>query len=423
MATRDELYEAVWSEPLIKLAERFRVSGNYLARVCDSLHIPRPSRGYWAKKEVGKAPPQIPLSPVQPGEPTEWSPGNGVLIRRSSQRRGPVKAKAPERQKTHALLHGAITQFAHVRRIEEGGYLKPYKRHLVDITCSQAGFRSALEFANTLFLALEAKGHHVGLFGGPHRSLRRPSIDPLDVPRRKSQHTPHIGLWVPGRITVAYVDGQMVGLSIVEIARAVVMRYVGGRYVPDADYVAPSTRSRYYVDSTWTTTMERPSGLLRLHAYAPHHRVTLHGRWQETNKSTLSERIPEMVAAIETMTEEMAPLVAKAERQMEAERLEWEAERRRYQIEEDKRQIRESEKESLEQLDSIIRHWADMHARSDFLTRLEQEVAQLPDPERASMQARVALARDLIGSVNPMPAFREWQAPTERYAPRYFEGE
>lgn len=35
MAIRDELYEAVWSEPLIKLAKRFDVSGNYLARVCD----------------------------------------------------------------------------------------------------------------------------------------------------------------------------------------------------------------------------------------------------------------------------------------------------------------------------------------------------------------------------------------------------
>lgn len=76
----------------------------------------------------------------------------------------------------------------------------------------------------------------------------------------------------------------MVGLSIVEIARAIVMRYVGGRFVPEADYVAPRTRSRYYVDSTWTTTRERPSGLLRLHAYAPHHRVALNKQWQENQQ-------------------------------------------------------------------------------------------------------------------------------------------
>jgi hypothetical protein len=215
----------------------------------------------------------------------------------------------------------------------------------------------------------------------------------------------------------------MVGLSIVEVAQAVVMRYVDGRYVPDADYVAPRARSRRCVDSTWTMTKERPSGRLRLHAYAPHHRVVLNKQWQETNKSTLADHVPDIIAGIETMAAEMVPLVAKAARQMEAERLEWEAKRRRYRIEEDKRQIRESEKKSLEQLDWIIRHWADMQARSDFLTRVENEIAPLPELERRSMEERLALARSLLGSVNPMPAFREWRAPTELYTPEHFEEE
>ena len=423
MATREELYEAVWSEPLIKLAERFEVSGNYLARVCDSLRIPRPDRGYWAKKTVGKAPPKIPLSPVEPGEPTEWSPGNGVLIRRSGPLRQPVLANAPERPKTHALLQGAIAHFGHGRKTEEEGYLKPYKRHLVDITCSQAGLRHALAFANTLFLALEAKGCHVGIFGGRDGALRRPPIDPLDSPRRKSQHSPHYGLWVPGRFTFVHVNGQMVGLSIVEVAESVVMRYVGNRYVRDADYVAPRIRSRYHVDTTWTTTRELPSGRLRLHAYAPHHRVELTEQWQETDKSTLADRVPDIIEGIKGMAAVMAPLVEQAERQMETERLEREAGWRRYEIEEDKRQIRESKKESLEQLDSIIRYWADMQGRSEFLAQLEQSVAKLPESERRSMQARVALARELLGSLDPMFRFREWRAPAERYAPKDLEEE
>jgi len=424
VATRDDLYEAVWSEPLIKLAERFEVSGNYLARVCDSLRIPRPGRGYWAKKAAGKAPLKIPLSPVEPGEPTEWSPGNGILIRRSAPRDDSVKSKTQGRSKTHALLHGAIAHFGHGRKTEEKGYLKPYKRHLVDITCSQAGLRHALLFANTLFLALETKGYHVGIFGGQDGSLRRPPIDPLNGVRHKSQHNPHYGLWAPGRLTVVHVNGQMMGLSIVEIAETVVMRYVGnGVYVRDADYVAPRARSRYQVDSTWTTTKECPSERLRLHAYVPHCRVELTKHWQETDKSTLVDCVPEIIAGIEAMAAETAPLVAQAERQIEAERLEWEAERRRYWVEENKRRIRESEKESLEQLDSIIRHWANMQGRSEFLTQLEQSVARLPEPERTSMQTRVALARDLLGPLDPMARFREWRAPVERYAPKYLEEE
>jgi hypothetical protein len=32
--TRDELYEEVWAEPMAKVAVRYRISANYLARVC-----------------------------------------------------------------------------------------------------------------------------------------------------------------------------------------------------------------------------------------------------------------------------------------------------------------------------------------------------------------------------------------------------
>ena len=34
MVTREELYELVWSTPMIRVAEKFEVSGSYLARVC-----------------------------------------------------------------------------------------------------------------------------------------------------------------------------------------------------------------------------------------------------------------------------------------------------------------------------------------------------------------------------------------------------
>lgn len=424
MVTREELYEAVWTEPLIKLAKRFDVSGSYMARVCDSLRVPRPDRGYWAKKEAGKAPPRPVLPPVEQGEPTQWSSGNGVLIRRSRPRREPEQSHQSQRKKTHALIQGAVAHFTHSRTIKDGEYLKPYKRYLVDITSSQTSLPHALAFANTLFLALEAKGYHVRIFGGQGGALRRPSIDPLDNPAGRSRHNPHYGLWTPGRLTVVHVNEQMVGLSIVEVAETTVMRYVGnGTYVRDADYVVPRSRSRYHADSTWTTTMERPSGRLRLNAYAPHHRVDLNKQWQETGKSLLAECVQDIIAGIETIAASMVDLVAKAERQMDAERRKREAEWRQYEIEENKRWIRESTKESREQLDSIIRHWAETRARVDFLTGLEKDIALLPESERSSIQARVALARDLLGPTDPMPHFRAWRAPAERYAPKHFDEE
>lgn len=81
MATREELYAAVWTETSPKLAERFQVSDSYLARVRDSLNVSRPDAGYWAKKDAGKAPPPPALSAARAGDPTEWKLGGGVLVR------------------------------------------------------------------------------------------------------------------------------------------------------------------------------------------------------------------------------------------------------------------------------------------------------------------------------------------------------
>ncbi len=62
MLTRLELYEAVWSTPMSRLAESYGISGNGLAKICARYKIPYPSRGYWAKHAVGKAPRKTPLS-------------------------------------------------------------------------------------------------------------------------------------------------------------------------------------------------------------------------------------------------------------------------------------------------------------------------------------------------------------------------
>jgi hypothetical protein len=422
MVTREELFEAVWSEPLTKLAARYNVSGSYLARVCDSLRVPRPDRGYWAKKEVGKAPPKPSLPPVDAGAPSEWSSGNGVLVRRSGPRLEQAKPTHNKKgPRTHALLQGAIAHFTHSRKADEGDYLKPYKRHLVDITTSQACLSNALSFANALFLELEGKGHRVGIFDGQGGALRRTAIDPLDTPGRRTGHNPHYGLWSPDRLTIAHVNGQMIGLSIVEIAEATLMRYVGNStYVRESDYAALRRRSRYHDSSTWTTTMERPSGRMRLIAYAPHHRVDFEKQWQGDDLSALTQRIPEIISGIEIMAGKLVELVAEAERQVEAERRKREAEWRRYEIEENKRQIKESIKASRDQLDLIIRHWAEMRAREDFLTGLEENIARLPETERTSVQTRLELARNLLGPIDPMSHFLAWSAPVERYIPRQF---
>lgn len=59
---RRELYDLVWSTPMITLAGRFRLSGNGLAKLCARHRIPVPDRGYWQRREAGNAPtpPRLP---------------------------------------------------------------------------------------------------------------------------------------------------------------------------------------------------------------------------------------------------------------------------------------------------------------------------------------------------------------------------
>ena len=59
--SREELYEAVWSEAMATLAPKLGISDVGLKKRCLNLGIPTPSRGYWAKLQNGKKVKKEPL--------------------------------------------------------------------------------------------------------------------------------------------------------------------------------------------------------------------------------------------------------------------------------------------------------------------------------------------------------------------------
>jgi len=59
--TREELYELVWSEPMVKAAARYGMSDVNLKKICRKHGIPVPGRGYWRRREVGRNAPRVPL--------------------------------------------------------------------------------------------------------------------------------------------------------------------------------------------------------------------------------------------------------------------------------------------------------------------------------------------------------------------------
>ena len=52
---REEIYREIWSEPIQRVAKKYNISDVGLAKICKKLNIPRPGRGYWAKKAAGRS--------------------------------------------------------------------------------------------------------------------------------------------------------------------------------------------------------------------------------------------------------------------------------------------------------------------------------------------------------------------------------
>lgn len=65
---RLELYNQVWSKPLIHLAKEYNISDVGPAKICRRHNIPLPPVGYWARKAHGKHTQQIAFVPSQEGE-------------------------------------------------------------------------------------------------------------------------------------------------------------------------------------------------------------------------------------------------------------------------------------------------------------------------------------------------------------------
>jgi hypothetical protein len=59
--SREELYELVWSQPLLRLGKRFGLSDNGLRKRCKAMNVPTPPKGYWRRVELGQNPRRTPL--------------------------------------------------------------------------------------------------------------------------------------------------------------------------------------------------------------------------------------------------------------------------------------------------------------------------------------------------------------------------
>lgn len=406
---------------MVKVGEQFKVSGSYMARVCSVLRVPRPERGYWAKLAVGKAPEKPPLPEAQPGDQLTWSQDGGL----QSPPRPNLLAPSPLRPRrqvsrvvtgVHGLIRDAKGYYDDGYRVDEGQHLRPYKRLLVDVTASRTGLDKALAFANDLFNALEFAGHRV-LISSSAENFARARIDEHEhLPKSQRREDPYYynHLWSPQRPTVVYVGSVAFGLALIEMSESIVLRHVNGKYIRESDYKPPKASARYF-DHSWTTTKDIPCGRLRLVVYAPYRGVSWSISFDESKDRALTTDIPKIVKSIRHSTETLVELVKEEERQAEIRHREWEEQKERWRKEEDQRQVAESIKESREQLARVIQDWARVVSLEQFFSEVQNRAQHLPEEQRQEVLKRLALAREFVGTQDPLEFFRAWKTPVERY--------
>jgi hypothetical protein len=178
MLTREDLYEQIWTDPVIHVAAKYGLTGNGLKKICRHANIPVPPPGYWQRLRVGRPDPRPPLPPATPGNPATLTitptPGaQGAKEAAARIQADPVPETViivPDRlasphpliQLTRiALEHGHVDDYSAVHGRRDQQWL--------DVRLSKTILLRGLRLLDALFKALATRGATVHLSPEPRR--------------------------------------------------------------------------------------------------------------------------------------------------------------------------------------------------------------------------------------------------------------
>lgn len=274
---RSTLYAEVWAEPMHTVAGRYGASDVWLAKTCRRLGVPVPGRGYWAKRQAGKAPERPPLPPRADGAadryvgvrweaPAELPPLAGLDAAEALELPAPIVV-AETLERPHKLV--AISARYLGKAKPAGGVVSAPHSTCLDVEVSPGALDRALRIMDALLKGLEAAGLavEVAAIGEATPAPRSQSYSYGGEPAREAEPTP------PERVTRVRYEEEWIELRLTEHVRR----------IRDAGPPAPDgSRSR------WETAYDyEPTGKLALeltNVSAPGVRT----KWQETKKQRWS---------------------------------------------------------------------------------------------------------------------------------------
>ncbi len=325
---REELYAEIWEQPTTKVAAKYGISSVMLGKVCRKLHIPRPGRGYWAKKEFGKPVKKIPLPeakdlPVvqrlkQAAEDTSPDSRNSTPEPTDAEFQRILKIEAvavavDPTASRHKLVLAAAKCLKHHEPDRRGLVNAYWSEMCLDVRVSKQSIDRALNIMNAVISQLETEQFPV-------------------IVKSESKHG-----------TVAQVFGQNVPFSIVEKLR----------------------QTRTEVKRSTYTEMEtqyQPNGELEFRAgedsYGYH-------KFRDGKTQKLETLISKLVGSV---LREARDRAIRADHR----RLEEIEERKRAQERFALREQIESEEKKVQELESWVANWASAQQMREFIAALEK---------------------------------------------------
>lgn len=386
---------------MTKVATRYRISANYLARVCRHLNVPFPPRGYWAKVQHGQTPARPSLPSPRAGEVLDWERGDPVP--RSKVSDGAVPDQQPTWQKAHQLVAAGTRDSFEKSRLSEVGYLRPYKKNLVDVFVTREMLPQALDMATHLFRRFESSGHRV-MLATSH--AHRP---PLRLFEGQEFDYYNSEPWAPNHATLVHFESISFGLTVFETTE-----YVDAVYEWDQPirYVraTPDVMKR---KSRGTTTSKKhlPSGRLALRAYLPDWRV----KWEKVWVASKAGRLPfnsivrEMEADIPMLIKRREEEDVKAAKERERHEAE---QRERERLELEQRRV-EASRQSRQSLLDIVNRWSLAQSVEAFFADATERSRSLDSERRGVVQDRLEKARAMLGGLDALARFLDWKTPDE----------
>lgn len=152
------------------LAKRYGFSDVWLAKICRKYNIPRPPRGYWARKQSGQKVPRTPLpkrkdDPIIPiyVRPPDIKEKDVIEKKAISEKRAiPSIVVSEVLEEPHPLIKTSSEILASCKP-DRAGILVPSADHCLNIRVSKESLPRALRIMDVLIKTVEAMGFDVSI--------------------------------------------------------------------------------------------------------------------------------------------------------------------------------------------------------------------------------------------------------------------